>query len=121
MATTTKKNTSSTKATKTTPKEQGGNTISELEAKIATLEKMIEQQSLIIETQMKMAAQCTPQPETTTQIPSTDVTIVYCSDSMGYAKISNMELHFNKYGEEFTMSRYQFDELVGKYRDWFDR
>lgn len=54
-------------------------------------------------------------------IPSTDVTIVYCSDSMGYASISNMELHFNQYGEEFILSRSQFDELVGKYRSWFNR
>ncbi len=48
------------------------------------------------------------------------VTLVYCSDSIGYAKISNMEFNFNRYGEQFKVPRYQFDELVGKYRRWFD-
>lgn len=48
------------------------------------------------------------------------VTLVYCSDSLGYAKISNMEFNFNRYGEQFKVPRYQFDELVGKYRRWFD-
>lgn len=48
------------------------------------------------------------------------VTLVYCSDSLGYAKVSNMEFNFNRYGEQFKVPRYQFDELVGKYRRWFD-
>jgi hypothetical protein len=51
---------------------------------------------------------------------SDDVTIVYCSDSLGYASISGLELHFTRYGEEFVISRSQFDQLVGKYRRWFD-
>lgn len=49
------------------------------------------------------------------------VTLVYCSDSLGYAKISNMEFNFTRFGEQFMIPRYQFDELVGKYRSWFDR
>jgi len=48
------------------------------------------------------------------------ITLVYCSDSLGFAKVSNMELNFNRYGEQFKIPRYQFDELVGKYRHWFD-
>lgn len=52
--------------------------------------------------------------------PSTDVTLVYCSDSMGYLKTSHVELKFNKWGEKFTLSRSQFDEVVGVYRSWFD-
>lgn len=57
----------------------------------------------------------------TVKQPSNEVTLVYCSDSLGYAKISNMEFNFNRYGEEFQVPRYQFDELVGKYREWFNR
>ncbi len=53
--------------------------------------------------------------------PNTDVRIVYCSESMGYAEISTMKLHFNRYGDTYTLNRSQFDELVGKYRHWFDR
>ena len=52
---------------------------------------------------------------------SDHVTLVYCSDSLGYAKISNMEFNFTRFGEQFMVPRYQFDELVGKYRSWFDR
>jgi hypothetical protein len=40
---------------------------------------------------------------------------------MGYAEISTMKLHFNRYGDTYTLNRSQFDELVGKYRHWFDR
>lgn len=65
--------------------------------------------------------QASPVTPVTVEVPSTDVTVVYCSESIGYAKISNMELNFNRYGEEFVLSRNQFDELVGKYRGWFDR
>lgn len=85
----------------------------ELEAKLAEQEQGQSQQA---------PAQTPIQgiPNVTFTVPSTDVNVVYCSDSLGYAKISNMELHFNKYGEEFTLSRSQFDELVGKYRSWFD-
>jgi len=61
------------------------------------------------------------QPTINVVAPTTDVTIVYCSESMGYVKLSNIELYFNHYGDEYTLSRSQFDELVGKYRRWFDR
>lgn len=52
--------------------------------------------------------------------PSTDVQLVYCSDSMGYLKTAHVELKFHKWGEKFTLSRSQFDEVVGVYRSWFD-
>jgi hypothetical protein len=32
-----------------------------------------------------------------------------------------VDLNFTRWGEEFTMSRSQFDEVVGKYRSWFDQ
>lgn len=95
-------------------------TKAELEARNADLEaQLAEIRALLAAT---VAAQkTTPVVPTTTPASNGDVTIVYCSDSMGYASLSNIDLHFNCYGEEFILSRYQFDELVGKYRRWFDR
>lgn len=93
-------------------------TKAELEAKIAQLEALLAAKD-------NAAPQVTTAPVSAPQVvittPNTDVTVVYCSDSLGYAKVSNMELNFTRYGEKFTMPRYQFDELVGKYRSWFDR
>lgn len=48
------------------------------------------------------------------------VTLVYCSDSLGYAKVSSMEFNFTQYGETYRVPLYVFDELVGKYRKWFN-
>lgn len=53
---------------------------------------------------------------------SGDVTLVYLSDSPGVInKVPNLELRCGTYGEEFTLPRAQFDQLVGLYRPWFDR
>lgn len=54
-------------------------------------------------------------------MPTTDVTLVHLSNSMGYIKTTNTEIHMNVYGEEFTLSKSQFDEVAGKYRHWFER
>ena len=94
---------------KTTAAKKGP-TKADLEAQI----ELLKAQLALAQQNAAMMAQ--PQPSATG-----DVAVVYCSDSLGYAKISNMELHFTRYGEEFVMSRTQFDELVGKYRSWFDR
>lgn len=56
-------------------------------------------------------------PATTT----TDVTVVYMSDSLGFIKVGDLELNASRFGEQFIISRNQFDALVGKYRSWFDR
>lgn len=93
-----------------------GPTKAELEAEIAQLKALLAEQGKAQPVQYAQAA-----PVVTFTIPSNDVTIVYCSNSLGYAKISNMELRFNKFGEEFILTRNQFDELVGKYRKWFDK
>ena len=93
-----------------------GPTKAELEAEIAQLKALLAEQGKAQPVQYTQAA-----PAVTFTVPSNDVTIVYCSNSLGYAKISNMELRFNKFGEEFILSRNQFDELVGKYRKWFDK
>lgn len=52
---------------------------------------------------------------------STDVVIVYTSHSKGHMDGNQFSLDANVYGEEFTLSRSQFDELAGKYRHWFDK
>lgn len=49
-----------------------------------------------------------------------DVTLVYLSDSPGILnKVPGLSLRCGCYGEEFTLSRHQFDAVVGQYRDWF--
>lgn len=52
--------------------------------------------------------------------PSTDVTLVYMSESLGVIQATNLTLNCTRFGEEFVLSRTQFDEIVGKYRHWFD-
>lgn len=92
-----------------------GPTKADLEAKIAELQALLEKATAAAAEPAKATVVAAP------PAPSTDVTLVYCSDSLGYAKISNMEINCTRYGEEFVMTRSQFDELVGKYRSWFDR
>ena len=99
---------------KTTTKKSGP-TKAELEAKIAELQAMLEKAAAA------PAAPVAVHNAAPASSASNDVTLVYCSDSLGYAKVSNMEINCTKYGEEFVMNRSQFDELVGKYRSWFDR
>lgn len=38
-----------------------------------------------------------------------------------YIKLSNLEIILRDLGEERTVTRQQFEELVGKYRDWFKK
>ena len=53
---------------------------------------------------------------------SGDVTVVYLSDAPGVInRVPNLELRCGTYGEEFTLPRAQFDQLVGLYRPWFDK
>lgn len=54
------------------------------------------------------------------QAPSTDVVVVYMSHSLGHMEGKLFSLDASIFGEEFTLSRGQFDELVGKYRRWFE-
>ena len=90
-------------------------TKADLEAYIAELEAQLQEAKANkpVNTENHYAS---PRPKM-----SDHVTLVYCSDSLGYAKISNMEFNFTRFGEQFMVPRYQFDELVGKYRSWFDR
>lgn len=49
-----------------------------------------------------------------------DVTLVYMSESLGYIEAGNVKLNCTKFKESFTLSRYDFDAIVGKYRKWFE-
>ncbi len=60
-------------------------------------------------------------PVVNVTVPTSDVTLVYLSNSEGYLKTISTELYMNSYGEEFTLSKSQFDEVAGKYRRWFER
>ena len=120
--TTTKKGTKSTSSTTKTaaaaPQAPSAETAA-LNEQIELLKQMLAAtQAQLAEAKAVNAA---AQPQVTITAPSTDVAVVYCSESLGCAKISNMELNFTRYGEEFLLPRAQFDELVGKYRSWFDR
>lgn len=117
----------STKTAKSAP------STADLEAQIAELKALLAAQQEALNTAMSVKAVAAEESRAVTAapvapatqnvvftMPDTNVTIVYCSDSLGYAKISNMELNFTRYGEAFTLTRPQLDELVGKYRRWFD-
>jgi hypothetical protein len=49
------------------------------------------------------------------------VNLVYMSDSLGHIETKNIAIDCTKFGESFVLSRSQFDEVVGKYRSWFDK
>lgn len=119
MATNTSKNNTNSNNSKGPTKADLEAQLELLKAQLALTQKQLEMQMQLNQTQQQST---TIAPNNITiAAPDTNVSIVYLSDSMGYANISNMELHFNKYGEEFVLSRPQLDELVGKYRSWFDR
>lgn len=84
----------------------------ENDAKIAELERKLEEKE-----NAKPAS-----PIQVTVPGSGDVTVVYLSDSPGVInKVPNLELRCGTYGEEFTLPRAQFDQLVGLYRPWFNK
>lgn len=82
----------------------------ESDAKIAELEEKLK------------AKEDSKSPTVTYHIPTTDVTLVYLSDAPGIInKVPGVDLRCGYYGEEFTLSRQQFDAIVGTYRSWFER
>ena len=97
---------------KTTKKDEK---ISALEQEVADLKQMIAD---LLAAKKEVAPAV--QPSVNIVTPNTDVVLVYCSDSMGHLATAHVDLTFNHWGESFTLSRSQFDEVVGKYRHWFD-
>lgn len=92
-------------------------TKAELEARIAELEKLLAEKSETPVAVEQPAAAPTPIVVAT---PSTDVEVVYTSHSLGHMEGKLFSLDASIYGERFMLSRSQFDELVGKYRSYFD-
>lgn len=98
--------------------------IKELEAKLTASNKTetVKADAPVVSTVQTVGATATAStPIINLTMPTTDVTLVYLSNSMGYIKTINTELHMNVYGEEFTLSKSQFDEVAGKYRRWFEK
>lgn len=107
-------NTNKTNTTKTTKKDME---IAALKEEIAELKKMLTAPMV----ELKEVAPSASAPQLVNIItPTTDVVLVYCSDSLGHLATAHVELDFSRWGEEFTLTRSQFDEVVGKYRAWFD-
>lgn len=104
------------------------NTKKELEQKIAELEKEIKrltESKTVVEGEADSETESVPAPTPAptpvyVSTPSTDVVVVYTSHSLGHLEGKLFSIDASVYGEEFTLSRSQFDELVGKYRRWFD-
>lgn len=92
--------------------------IKELEERLAAAKKTDTEVPTSTSVQTTAA---TTTPIINVTMPTTDVTLVHLSNSMGYIKTTNTEIHMNVYGEEFTLSKSQFDEVAGKYRHWFER
>lgn len=98
----------------------------ELEAARAELENLKNQMNKTAEAEKveapAPAVQTVVQPQVVYAAPvNTDVTLVYTSDSLGVVNYTNGSLSCTRYGEEFILPRYSFDEIVGKYRSWFDK
>lgn len=96
--------------------------IKELEAKMAQ-NNGGEKEVPVVETVTKVEAPAPtqPAPQIVFAAPTNEVEIVYCSEALGHAQISNMEFNFNYYGQSYIITRSQLDELAGKYYDWFKR
>lgn len=99
------------KTTKTTAKDLE---IASLKEELAALKEALAQ---MVNSQ---SVAPTVQPSVSIVTPSTDVVLVYCSDSLGHLATAHVDLTFSRWGEQFTLSRSQFDEVVGAYRRWFD-
>jgi hypothetical protein len=94
-------------------------TKAELEAYIKQLEEKLD--AVLAAQGKQVEAKPAPAPTPSYVPTSTDVTVVYTSHSKGHMEGNQFSIDANVYGEEFTLSRTQFDELAGKYRHWFEK
>lgn len=106
------KTTAKTSSTKSSAKEI------ELEKQLASMAEIIKNLQEQINSVNKNNT--TIQPNIVVTAPTNDVTLVYMSDSLGFISAKNVELNCTRFGEEFSLSRSDFDAIVGKYRSWFD-
>ena len=82
--------------------------------------KLLREQIELLKSANALQPQAQPAAPMYVASPSTDVVVVYTSHCPGHMQGTQFSLDANVYGEEFTLSRQQFDELVGKYRHWFE-
>lgn len=131
MATDTKKNTTKTSTTNTVKKTQGNIKAEvksekeiELENQLSMMMKMVEslqnQVSSLANNGAGNGGAQNSAPTFIVSTPSTDVTLVYMSNSLGVIQTNNTILNCTRFGEEFVLPRSEFDAIVGKYRHWFD-
>jgi len=103
--------TATTKTTTSTKEKQ-------LEEQVAQLMEQVK----ILTSALNATAQSSNVVTTPTAVNSnSDVSLVYMSDSLGVIRYGNgIELNCTRFGEEFVITRSAFDEIVGRYRKWFD-
>lgn len=94
--------------------ETSDDKIAKLEAQIALLTQMFMSQ--------KGVAPATP---AASKKMDDEVTIVHtfqCAPGLRtHIELSNMTIDFRDFGEERTLPRMYFEELIGKYRSWFEK
>ena len=109
---------------KTTKKVQSKNATTKVERsarEIELEEKLSKMMDAMEAMQAKYNALVNAAPTVSITSPNNDVTLVYMSESLGIIQATNLTLNCTRFGEEFVLSRTQFDEIVGKYRHWFDQ
>lgn len=116
MSTNNKKTTTNKEATKT------ASTSINLEALQAQMAALIEQNAILQSQLLEMKnSQNTVNFSNRKASGSDDVTIVHTVERPGALSINGLDLNFSRIGEEFIISRTQFDQLLGKYRSWFEK
>lgn len=100
-------------AKKTTTKEDNS------EAEIAALKAQIEMLMKMMTTNAQMVSQPAQQNEMDNYVKI--VHLVQRGTGLStYMKLSNLELILTEFGEERYVTIQQFEEMIGKYRRWFD-
>jgi len=94
----------------------------ELENKVSALMAQVEMLTKLLSAQNNNNTVVQSAPVTAPAVNgNADVALVYMSDSLGVIRYGNgIELNCTRFGEEFVITRSAFDEIVGRYRKWFD-
>ena len=94
--------------------ETSDDKIAKLEAQIALLTQMFMTQKGVV-----------PAAPAASKKMDDEVTIVHtfqCAPGLRtHIELSNMTIDFRDFGEERTLPRMYFEELIGKYRSWFEK
>jgi len=97
--------------------------VDEKDQKIQTLEAELAEMKAMMKELMASKKDGAPKDRAVVQVtaPTTDVTLVYLDDCPGLIQCGDISIRATKMGEEFVLSRTQFDIVVGKYRHWFEK